>query len=114
MVSHVVTESGRDARMVSMNNTLSASQRQAASRAKKKSAGYVRLTLRFDSKTASRLRRIAKSNETTQAQVIEVALVLLDNKQLLREVRAWAAARRSHYAQGCPAPSSGAREGNAK
>ena len=112
-VSTVVTASCRDSRMVSMNNTLSGSQRQAASRAKKKSAGYVRLTLRFDSKTAARLRRIAKSNGTTQPQVIEAALVLFDNKHLLKEVKARAAERKAKDVQGWPASDGNAGKGKA-
>lgn len=114
MVSAVVTVSGRDATMVSMNNTLSGAQRQAVSRAKKKSAGYVRLTLRFDSKTAARLRRLAKSNATTQAQVIEAALVLFDNKQLLKDIQAWGAERKSKATRGCPAPRCGSGTGDSK
>lgn len=95
-----------------MNNTLSDAQRQAASRAKKKSAGYIRITLRFNSKTVARLRRIAKSNETTQAQVVEVALALFDNKQLLKNVQAWAADR---SAMGVPErPKSDASSGSGK
>lgn len=87
-----------------MNNTLSGAQRQAASRAKKKSAGFARLTLRFDGKTVARLRRIAKSNETTQAQVIEAALLLFDNQQLLKDIKAWTAERKAKEFQGRPAP----------
>lgn len=87
-----------------MNNTLTSAQRQAASRAKKKSAGFVRLTLRFDSKTAARLRRIAKSHQTTQAHVIEAALVLFDNQQLLKDIKAWTAERKAKEFQGRSAP----------
>lgn len=87
-----------------MNSSSSGAQRQAASRAKKKSAGFVRLTLRFDSKTAARLRRMAKSNETTQAHVIAVALVLFDNQQLLKEIKAWTAERKAVEFQARPVP----------
>jgi len=114
MVSAVVTGNGRDARMVYMNNTLSNAQRQAASRAKKKSAGYVRLTLRFDSKTAARLRRMAKSNATTQAQIIEVALGLFDNKQLLKDIQAWGVERKAKAARECPAPRCSSGASNSK
>lgn len=96
-----------------MNNTLSGAQRQAASRAQKKSAGFVRLTLRFDSKTAARLRRMAKSHETTQAHVIEAALVLFDNKQLLKDIKAWTAERKAIEFQGRPAPVGNAELGKA-
>lgn len=96
-----------------MNNTLSGAQRQAASRAKKKSGGYIRLTLRFNGKTVARLRRIAKSNETTQAQVVEAALALLDNKQLLKDVQAWAADRNAKAAGNLPAPDGNAGLGKA-
>lgn len=104
MVSTVVTAICREARIVSMNNTLSGAQRQSASRAKKISAGYVRLTLRFNGKTAARLRRMAKSNETTQAHVVEAALVLLDNQQLLKDIKAWTAERKAKEFQGQPGP----------
>lgn len=97
-----------------MTNTLSGAQRQAASRAKKKSAGFVRLTLRFDSETAARLRRVAKSNETTQAQVVKAALILFDNKQLLKDVQAWAAERKSKAAQKLPATRSSSATGISK
>lgn len=100
----MVTVNGHDSWTVSKSNRLSGPQRQAASRAKKKSAGFVRLTLRFDSKTASRLRRMAKSNNTTQANIVEAALVLLDNKQLLRDLQAWAAERKSNVARARSSP----------
>lgn len=92
-----------------MTNTMSGAQRQATSRAKKKSAGFVRLTLRFDSGTAARLRRMAKFNETTQSQVIKAALILFGNKQLLEDVQAWAAERKAKADQRREAP--GARSG---
>lgn len=76
-----------------MTNTPPAARRQAASRAKKKAAGFVRLTLSFDGKTVARLRRLAKGDGTTQARVIEAALALVDNKQLLKDIQAWAAER---------------------
>lgn len=100
-----------------MNSILSGAQRQAASRARKKSAGYVRVTLRFDSKTADRLRRIARSNETTQANVIAAALVLFDNQQLLREIKAWTAERtakrKATEVQGGPASGANIKVGKA-
>ena len=57
--------------MAPMANISSSAQRQAVSRAKKKAAGFVRFTLRFDARTAARLRRLARSDGTTQARVVE-------------------------------------------
>ena len=70
-------------------------QRQAACRAKKKSEGFVSVTLRLDARTTARLRRLAKTDGTTQACVIAAALALVDNKPLLDDVLAWAAERMS-------------------
>ena len=111
----MVAVASRDAIFVIMNYTPTSAYRQAASRAKKKSAGFVRLTLRFDSKTASRLRRMAKSNETTQALVIEAALALFDNKPLLKDVQVWAAERKKSKAdQVRPAPCCSSGKGDPK
>lgn len=70
------------------------SERQATSRAKKKAAGFVRTTLRLDSKTIARLRRLAKRDGVPQAKIIEAALLLFESKELLKDVQAWAAAQR--------------------
>ena len=86
----------------SLMSTTPPAQRQTASRAKKKASGFVRLTLRFDSETASRLRRLAKRNGTPQAMVVAAALALVDNPQLVRDVQAWAAARAAKAPAGLP------------
>jgi len=70
------------------------SERQAASRSKKKAAGFVRTTLRLDSKTIVRLRRLARREGVPQAKIIEAALLLFENKEVLKEVQAWVAAKR--------------------
>lgn len=58
--------------------TTTPAERQAASRAKKKTEGFVRTTLRLDPKSIARLRRLAKQDKTTQAKVIQVALLLAE------------------------------------
>ncbi len=73
----------------------SPARRQAASRARFKAEGFARITLRLDSKTTARLRRLAKQQGATQAGVVAMALQLLDSPGLVRDIRAWAAARKA-------------------
>lgn len=80
-----------------MNKT--PAERQAASRTRKKGDGFVRTTLRLDAKTIARLRRLAKRDDCPQATVIAAALVLVDNRQLLQDVKAWAAERQAATAR---------------
>ena len=70
-------------------------QRQAASRAKKKAAGFTRITIRLDAQTTARLRRLAKRDGTPQAAAIAAGLYLLENKELMRDVREWVATQRA-------------------
>lgn len=74
--------------------TKTPSERQADSRTKKKAAGFVRTTLRLDGKTIARLRRLATRNGVPQTKIIEAALLLFENKEVLKEIQAWAAAKR--------------------
>lgn len=60
--------------------TTTPAERQASSRAQKKAAGFVRTTLRLDQKSIVRLRRLAKQHATTQAKVIELALLLAESR----------------------------------
>ncbi|MGY4478621.1 hypothetical protein [Bradyrhizobium sp. USDA 3364] len=76
-------------------STTSPAQRQAASRARKKAAGFTRITLRFDAETAARLRRLTKRDGSPQATVVAAALALFDDKKLLADIMAWAAAQRA-------------------
>lgn len=74
--------------------TKTPSERQAASRTKKKATGFVRTTLTLDGKTIVRLRRLAKREGVQQARIVEAALLLFENKEVLKEIQAWAAAKR--------------------